>query len=154
VVRRACWALVSHEQPEKELETGLALARPPSSPARHLSADLLLRFLPQVHRRARALDPSDRLTELLAVLLRQWPLSGVLSGIEDAPTTSPEFGGHPGLLLLYAERWVVNPRPLWLPSDKGFEYIEMVWRAAGKDPAALPRPGQPAAVSEQEKSGE
>ena len=31
-----------------------------------------------------------RLTELLAVLLRQWPLSGVLAGVEDEPLTPPD----------------------------------------------------------------
>jgi hypothetical protein len=138
-VRHACWSLANHDQPEEVLQKALVMPRPPRSPAEHLSADLLLRFVPDIHRRARALDPADRLTELLAVLLRQWPLSGVLSGVEDGPLTPPEFG-HPGLQLLYAERWAANPKAAWLPQGRGFEYVELVWGELGKDPAALPRP--------------
>jgi hypothetical protein len=140
LVRSACWSLANHDQPEEVLQKALVMSRPPRSPAEHLSADLVLRFVPQLHRRARALDPADRLTELLAVLLRQWPLAGVLSGVEEGPSEPPEFGGHPGLLLLYAERWAANPKAAWLPRGRGFEYVELVWGELGKDPAALPRP--------------
>jgi hypothetical protein len=140
LVRHACWFLANHDQPEEALQKALTMPHGPATAAAHLAADLTLRFVPQIHRRARALDPADRLTELLAVLLRQWPLSGVLAGVEDEPLTPPEFDGHPGLLLLYAERWAAHPRPAWLPRGRGFEYLELVWTELGKDPAALPRP--------------
>jgi hypothetical protein len=125
----ACWFLVSHDEPDAEVERRLTLPDPPT-PAAHLSADLMLRYLPQVHRRARAVDPADRLTTRLAAVLRQWPLAGVLSDIEEGPTTAPDFGGHPGLLLLYAERWVRNDKPAWEPQGPGREYLELV-RASG-----------------------
>src|SRR5581483_8553134 len=103
LVQHACWFLVSHQQPDAELERILKMPGPPRTPEQHLSADLVLRYLPQVYQRARALNPADRLTGLLADVLRQWPLSGVLSAVEEGPTTPPDFG-RPGLALLYAER--------------------------------------------------
>lgn len=140
VVRQACWFLAHHDQPEEALHQALAMPHAPRTAAAHLAADLTLRFVPQIHRRARALDPADRLTELLAVLLRQWPLSGVLSAVEAEPLTPPEFEDHAGLRLLYAERWAAHAKPAWLPRGRGFEYLELVWAELGKDPASLPRP--------------
>src|SRR5438309_8580575 len=75
----ACWFLVRRDEPPEAVERALALPPPPASAAQHLSADLVLRFLPQVHRRARALDAADGLTRRLTEWLRDWPLSGVLS---------------------------------------------------------------------------
>ena len=91
----------------------------PPTPAHHLSADLTLRYLPQVLNRARGLDPTDPLIGLLEDVLRRWPLSGVLSDVAEAPLGSLEFGGHPGLLLLYAERLAANDRPAWRPAQAG-----------------------------------
>src|SRR5262249_34334292 len=86
------------------------------SAGQHLSADLLLRYLPQVHCRARALSPDDNLTRLLTGVLRQWPLSGVLSDVAEGPTTPLQFSDHPGLLLLYTERLARHDRPAWRPT--------------------------------------
>jgi hypothetical protein len=98
------------------------------TPAHHLSADLMLHYLPQVLKRARGLDPSDPLIALLEDMLRRWPLSGVLSDVADAPIGSLDFAGHPGLLLLYAERLSANDRPAWRPvqSGPGWQYYELV----------------------------
>jgi hypothetical protein len=147
---RACWFLVNHDEPEDVLEKELAphpltLPSPPggegrvrgASAAAHLSADLVLRFLPQVHRRARALAAADRLPALLATVLRQWPLTGVLADVAEGPLTPPEFDGHPGLLLLYAERLAHNEKPAWVPRGKAFEYVELVFRELGKGQSAL-----------------
>ncbi len=139
LVRHACWFLADRGQTEEEVEKALVMPHPPRSADEHFSADLLLRFLPQLHRRARALDPADRLTASLATRLREWPLAGVLSSVEDEPLTKPEFDGHAGLLLLYAERWAGNPKPAWLPRGRGFEYLELVWDGLGRDPATLPK---------------
>jgi hypothetical protein len=147
LLRHACWFLADRGQTEEDMEKGLVMPKPPGSAAEHLSADLLLRFVPQLHRRARALDPADRLTGLLATLMRHWPLAGVLSSVEEEPLTPPEFDGHDGLLLLYAERWASNPKPAWLPRGRGFEYLELVWGELGKDPAELPRPEMLAAAA-------
>jgi hypothetical protein len=138
---RACWFLVNHAELPAELEKGLVMPAPAAAPAQHLSADLVLRYLPQVHRRARAVAPDDRLAVLLAGVLRQWPLSGVLSDVEEGPLTPPDFGGHPGLLLLYAERLARNEKPAWVPAGRGLEYLEMVWAELGKVP---PEPAEAA----------
>jgi hypothetical protein len=137
LVRQACWFLVSHEQPPEELDRPLMMPGPPRSAAQHLSADLVLRFLPQVHRRARALNPADPLPGLLAGVLRQWPLSGVISEVEEGPTTGLDFHGHPGLMLLYAERLARHEKPAWVPHGPGFEYVDLVWREIGKDASLL-----------------
>jgi hypothetical protein len=123
----ACWFLVRRDEPPEALPKCLPLPRPPASAAQHLSADLMLRFAPQVHRRARAAEAADLLTGWLTRLLRQWPLTGVLSDVEEGPLTPVELGGHPGLLLLYAERLADNLRPAWVPPDgPAREYVEMV----------------------------
>jgi hypothetical protein len=140
-VLHACWFSVSRAEPDAVLERCLTLPAAVATPAQHLSADLLLRFLPQLHRRARAHNPEDRLTTLLAEVLRRWPLSGVLSEVADGPLTATTFGGHPGLLLLYAERLALHAKPAWIPEGPALEYAELVWRELGRDPAALARPG-------------
>src|SRR5262245_5131443 len=53
LVRHACWFLANHDQPEEVLQKALVMPHPPRTPAEHLSADLLLHFVPQIHRRAR-----------------------------------------------------------------------------------------------------
>jgi hypothetical protein len=133
----ACWFLVSRAQPEADLEKLLVLPGPPRSPAQHLSADLVLRLLPAVYRRARALDPADRLPALLADVFRRWPLSGVLADVEEGPLTPLDFGGHRGLLFLYAERLAAHEKSAWVPAGPGAEYVELVWRDLGRDATAL-----------------
>ncbi len=135
---KACWFLLRHDQPAEEMERRLRMTVKPRTPAQHLSADLVLRYLPQVHRRAHALEPADRLPALLATELRHWPLSGVLSDVEEGPLTGLDFDGHPGLLLLYAERLASNVKPAWMPEGPARDYVELVWRELGKDPATLP----------------
>jgi hypothetical protein len=133
----ACWFLLRRDEPPEAVEKALALPSPPASAAKHLSADLVLRFLPQVQRRARALDAADGLTRRLTELLRDWPLSGVLSDVEEAPRVPPEFAGHPGLLLLYAERLAERPRPAWVPAGPGLPYAELAF-AERNLPAPVP----------------
>jgi MoxR-vWA-beta-propeller ternary system domain bpX4 len=128
LVRQASWALVSREERVSDLKRRLRMAAEPTSPAQHLSADLLLRYVPQILKRARGLDPTDPLIEILGDLLRRWPLSGVLSDLEEGPRTPLDFGAHPGLLLLYAERLTANDRPAWRPQRPGlaYDYYELV----------------------------
>jgi hypothetical protein len=139
LLSHACWFLLSRDEPDAELERSIRLPGPPRSAAAHLSADLTLRFLPQVHHRARARDPADRLTKLLAEVLRGWPLSGVLSDVEAGPSVPTDFGSHPGLLLLYAERLAGNEKPSWIPQGQGWEFVELVYAELGKDLALLSR---------------
>ena len=131
VVLQACWFLVSDIEPQTELERCLVMPRLPQSPEQHLSGDLLFRFLPQIHQRARAIDRNDKLPALLADILRRWPLSGVLADIEEPPLGSTDFG-HAGLQLLYAERLAQHERPACLPKGDALEYVEFVWQELGK----------------------
>lgn len=138
LLRQACWALVSRGESAEQWKRRLTMRRPPRTPAEHLSADLLFRYLPQVHRRARAIDPEDPVTRLLTELLRQWPLSGVLADIDEPPLADLDFGDHHGLLLRYAERLVDHDRPSWRP-ERGrlVEYIE--WVQQDRKPRLSPR---------------
>src|SRR5579871_6491269 len=63
-LRAACWYLVQHDEPAEALRQRLTLPSP-RRPAEHLTGDLLLRYLPQVHRRARAVSPTDPLVEIV-----------------------------------------------------------------------------------------
>lgn len=134
LVRRACWALVDGEQSERELRRRLAMPISPSTPAEHLSADLMFRYLPQVRARALAIAPADPIVEILGEVLRRWPLSGALSDIEEGPIGATDFGGHPGLLLLFAERLAAHDRPSWRPgpSSPAHDVYQLV---AGTSPA-------------------
>jgi MoxR-vWA-beta-propeller ternary system domain bpX4 len=124
-VHSGCWFLLNRSDPDSELERSLVLAGQPHGPEEHASADLVLRYLPQVYHRAYRRDPGDRLAIILAETLRRWPLSGVLGDVEEPPLSPLDFG-HPGLYLLYAERWVKHSRPDWAPSGLGQEYVELV----------------------------
>lgn len=140
VVRQACWALVDRGERPEDLGRRLRMTTGPSAPAQHLSADLLLRYLPQILKRARGLDPTDPLVGILGEILRRWPLSGALSDIEEGPLTPIDFGGHPGLLLLYAERVAAHDRPAWRPEPSGapYDYYELV---SGSKPSNPGIPG-------------
>lgn len=138
LLRQAAWALVNHNERMAELAKRLKMPFVPTSPSHHLSADLTLRYLPQVLRRARGLDPSDPLVVQLENELRQWPLSGVLADIGLPPLGPLDFGGHPGLLLLYAERLASNDRPAWRPTPpgEGWDYYELVCQGLGRSLSA------------------
>jgi hypothetical protein len=135
---RACWSLVQRGQPEEEVGIVLELPAPPVTAAAHLSADLVLRFLPQLHRRSHGAAADDILTTRLTQALRNAPLSGVLAGVEEGPLAPIELGGHPGLLLLYAERLADNFRPAWVPaSGMAREYVDLVFAERGPPHARL-----------------
>lgn len=133
LVRQASWALVDRTDRPADLARWLRMASAPTTPARHLSADLTLRYLPQVLVRARAIDPTDPLIDLLSNVLRGWPLSGVLSDVEEGPLRATDLCGHPGLLLLYAERLAAHDRPKWRPdpSSPAYDYYQLVLRQTG-----------------------
>ena len=131
VIRQACWALVCRTERVEDLGCRLVMRTPSkkATPSTHLSIDLLFRFLPQVLRRARGIDPGDSLVTMIAELLRAWPLSGVLAGLDDPPIDPKSLGfhGHAGLMLLYAERFVAHGRPSWQPAaGPALEYVELV----------------------------
>ncbi len=132
VLWRACWFLVAHDDPPESVERALVLP-PRDTSAAHLAADLSLRYLPQLLRRSRALGADDVLPGLLTKILREWPLSGVLSDIADGPLSPPTFAGHPGLMLLYAERLADHPKFAWVPEGRTLEYLELVYQGRGQE---------------------
>jgi hypothetical protein len=128
LVLQAAWFYLVHDEPPAVMEQALRFGKPPAQPEAHLSADLLLRYLPWLVRRARASAPSDPLHRILAQHLRYWPLSGVLADLEEPPLTPPEQLGHPGLWLLYAERLLERPRVAWVPqAGAAREWVERVF---------------------------
>lgn len=131
--RRACWFLVSRSEPGEVVEQALSFRTTPRSPGQHLSADLTFRYLPLVHRRARSRAPNDLLTTRLAEVLRRWPLSGVLSDVQEAPEGGLDLGGHAGLMMRYAERLADKAKPAWLPPSetRTGAFVELV---AGSGP--------------------
>jgi hypothetical protein len=129
--RWACWFLLHRHEPAEEVEKAMVPLPPPATAADHLSADLVLRLLPAIYRRARAANPADVLTRRLAHALRQAPLSGVLSDVEEGPLVAVELGGHAGLLLLYAERLAAHLRPEWVPDGPARPYVELVFAHRG-----------------------
>lgn len=137
LVRQSSWALVNRDERVGDLKRRIRMSRSPRTPSQHLSADLLLRYVPQILSRARALDPADPLGGLLVDVLKSWPLSGVLSDLEQPPRTTLEFGGHPGLLLLYAERLAAHDRPAWRPqpASPAWEYYELIREQAAGTPS-------------------
>ena len=131
----SAWYLLN---PHLPIEPRLAMHAPPKSPEQHLSADLTLRFLATLHRRAKALGQNDALPIALERILREWPFSGVVADIVEPPLTPIDFGKHPGLNFLYAERLAEHVRAGWLPRGIGMEYVELVWIELGKDVSTLP----------------
>src|SRR4051794_3181062 len=75
LLAQACWFLVSADEPSTEVERALRFPLEPANPEAHLSADLCLRFLNTVHRRARTRTPDDPLHRAVVDVLRRWPLS-------------------------------------------------------------------------------
>jgi MoxR-vWA-beta-propeller ternary system domain bpX4 len=140
LIRQSSWALVNHDDRIYHLKKCLTMPIAPVTPAHHLSADLTLRYLPQIFNRARVLDPCDPFVDFLTELLRRWPLSGALSDVAQGPLASLDFGGHPGLLLLYAERLAANDRVGWRPvqGGPGWEYFELVIQDRGRGGASKP----------------
>jgi hypothetical protein len=146
-VRQSCWYLMRHDEPEEELTRRLVMSGHPNSAAEHLSADLMLRFLPQIRQRARALAADDPLPALLADILRRWPLSGVLGDLPDGPARAIDFHGHRGLMLLYAERLVDHAKPAWLPEGEALQYVELIFQQQGRNLTSLYQEAQATAAA-------
>jgi hypothetical protein len=125
LLRQAAWFLVSRDEPDGEVARLVEMGFSPEHAKQHVSADLLLRYAPQLLRRARAIAPGDILSAQLESNLRRWPLSGVLAEISEPPVTPPDFD-HEGLALLYAERLADHDRSTWAPTGAGLELLQRV----------------------------
>lgn len=126
IVIRTGWALVNHDLPDAEMRRWVSMSHRPMNPSQHLTADLLFRFLPQLHRRALVHRGAEPLAERLGAILREWPLSGVLANLEIGPEQPPAFYGHFGLMQLYAERWASHRNPQWRPDAALDQHVELV----------------------------
>lgn len=138
LVAQACWRLVAEVRNPKPL----ALAIEPATPSVHLSVDVTFRFLPAAYRRACLRSNDDTLAVEIESLLRRWPLSGVLADLDRGPIVLPEFQGHAGLQMLYAERLVANRRSAcWVPADaRAREWAERVYQERGQTlPVPIPK---------------
>jgi hypothetical protein len=104
VLYRACRALVFREIDAKTVAQHLSRPCPlPPSPSVCYSADLSLRYLPDVLALARGIAPDDPLVAGLLALARAWPLSSV--GVADPGDIDPSpFLADPSLLQLYVDR--------------------------------------------------
>ncbi len=148
----ASWYLLVRDAPPAEVEYTLRTACSFPSPktgagkaSQHLSVDLTLRYLPQLLQRARTVAPDDVLTTTLIEILRQWPLSGVLADLHEPPLRAIEELEHPGLFLLYAERFAEQPRPEWLPREgPARQWVERILEER-KETAGAARNSCPAA---------
>ena len=135
LIRQASWALVNHDDRvshlKKCLTMPIAAGDAGASPFGRSDAAVPAADL-QPGARARSVRPAHRSSE--GRCCRRWPLSGVLSDVAEAPLASLDFGGHPGLLLLYAERLAANDRPAWRPVQRGpgWEYYELVIDERGR----------------------
>ncbi len=137
LVRQSCWFLASRDEGRAELERALEFPRPAPRDPGHASADLMLRYLPGLLRRARAIDPGDPLADRIAIVLSRWPLSGVLADLDGPPDPPPDWSTAPGLAWRYAERLAAVDRPEWLPTDPDSRGA-VAW-IVGRRPAGSPR---------------
>lgn len=101
---RACQFLVFRDLSAAIVEDHLATACPePCSPSVVYSADLTLRFLPDVISLARGIATGDPLVDALHRLARAWPLSSV-GCLRLEPVDPSPFLDHPCLRRLYVDR--------------------------------------------------
>jgi len=101
---RVCQCLVYRElEPKEVLPKATLIAGPAGVAAMHYSADLVLRFLPDVWRLAKDASERDPLVQCLSELAARWPLSSV--GIPGLSACSIDgFAGDRSLLALYVDR--------------------------------------------------
>jgi hypothetical protein len=105
IIYYACQACVCRHIDQEKVKEHL---RRPCPEKRHshdviYSADLLLRYLPNVWQLAKRIAPDDPLVQELRALGTEWPLSSVgIAGIENADTTP--FADDPSLMTLYVDR--------------------------------------------------
>lgn len=96
----------------RELDEATITERLPDYPAEPTpdalySADLLLRYLPDLLGLARGLAPGDALVARLQSLARRWPLSFVGRPEPSDPEAEARLLAHPALRQLYIDRIIV-----------------------------------------------
>ena len=101
---RLCQCLAHRElMPDDMLVREERLPQHPRTAGDHYSADLALRFLPDIWRLAKEAAEGDPLVTTIRELAARWPLSSV--GIPDLPALAIDgIAEHPALLALYVDR--------------------------------------------------
>jgi hypothetical protein len=104
IVFRACQFTVHRDVPAEIVAHDLGIPCPsPRQPSTDYSADLTLRFLPDLLTFARSAAENDPLVASLRRLAQEWPLSSV--GVADlVPLDLSSFFDHPALRTLYVDR--------------------------------------------------
>ena len=100
-----CQSVVYRELDEGQVAAQLQQVglHPDDSPSTHYSADMLLRFLPQIAERLQRTSSNDPVFALLRDIAKAWPLSAV--GIaECVPEILPTAFGDPSLFRVYVDR--------------------------------------------------
>jgi hypothetical protein len=121
---RLSQALANRALDEKQVQAICAGAPPPLvSPGEILSADLTLRYLPELHSMAEAISQDDPLVEGLEAMASRFPLSSVGIPIKSPPNLSP-LRSHEGLWLLYIDR-VIERQDLSRLADPGVRLAVM-----------------------------
>jgi len=105
----ASFAVVHREVDEKFVAEKLGEALPTDSASiasAAYSADLVFRFLPDLHQKAKLLASDDPLTQRLEEVGASWPLSSVGMDLGDRLISQNHLGfaDSPAMLTVYAER--------------------------------------------------
>ncbi|MGC4104125.1 hypothetical protein [Ferruginibacter sp.] len=100
----ACQLILYRENKEEELPQLLPAYTGDMDAAAMLSADLCLRFLPQVLTTTRHIDPEDALIQLLEKHLLQWHYSAIGHGLEKTITEDDIIFTDNCLQQLYIDR--------------------------------------------------
>lgn len=116
-VRQTAWLLVNRDEQAEQAVQRLVTLPAATSADDLASADLLLRYLPNLYQRSLAISPEDVLSQHLKLTLLHWPISGVLAELPEEPQAPLDFFGHIGVQLRYAERLAFRPRAGWGPTD-------------------------------------
>lgn len=103
-VYTACQILLYREHEEAELNDLLPFFSQPITPEAILSADLCLRFLPQILAEAKQLDPEDHLIPILESILQKWHYSGIGINLDLENLDFDPIFSNPCLEQLYIDR--------------------------------------------------
>lgn len=106
----ACQFVVYRHVSREQLALSLRVSCPAADDAsQHYSADLVLRFLPDLYRIAHAASSEDPLCDCLLQWAAHWPMSSVgMDGVVPDESRVAELCRHPGLLRVYVDRVVAR----------------------------------------------
>lgn len=108
----------------------------PKSAATILTADVSLRFIPNILKQLEVIDIEDSMIPILEALLKEWHYSGLLSDVEIIAPTFNEAFDDKCLMQMYTDR-VIDRKKLiiakneyvfpWVSASLG-DYAEIYWK--------------------------